>query len=573
MKKHLYIIIVLSVVLTILFQLNLTKAIIFDNYLNTDDIVSGRGDRSYYLMLVNESGKGNWELGSPFFKEWAHSLYLYPALNINAAGFLMWVFDANIKTVFILMDYFAVFLLFAFSFVLFLVIFQGDKFGYFVAIGYMFLPRLLSWDRTISPQINFIFLLLFLIAYFAASYERFLWRREMALGITAGLLFYTYTYHWTFAIPLLVLSDIWFFIRQRHIYFQYLYKYIVILFMSPLFLIHMWRLYHLPYYEESARRIGALYSRMPAGFYTQAGIIILFILFFVLKKHVFSQKSTTTTTTTTNFNSFEKILVGLIASLVVLNQQLITGMQLEFNSHYLPVILIFIIALLGGIIFVLMNTMSRFRNIFFGGVVVVLLFLIGQAVYVRANANPFLEQGNYLSQETMDAFSWFRKNGIRNQVIYAPRELGDKIILLTNNYLYFHEAQELHVIPTAELIDRFTYFDFTNEDITNNLPSYQLAVFGQTFNAAREKNNVLGKIKAVLSGKKFVPETLDSYLAYDYGTMYDKRINPDINDFINTIDRYNVSYMLYSIKDKNSIYRKIPGKIVFENNEYLIKER
>ena len=246
---------------------------------------------------------------------------------------------------------------------------------------------------------------------------------------------------------------------------------------------------------------------------------------------------------------------------------------MEFDSHYLPVILILIIALLGGIIFVLMSTMSRFRNIFFGGVVVVLLFLIGQAVYVRANANPFLEQGNYLSQETMDAFSWFRKNGIRNQVIYAPRELGDKIILLTNNYLYFHEAQELHVIPTAELIDRFTYFDFTNEDITNNLPSYQLAVFGQTFNAAREKNNVLGKIKAVLSGKKFVPETLDSYLAYDYGTMYDKRINPDINDFINTIDRYNVSYMLYSIKDKNSIYRKIPGKIVFENNEYLIKER
>ena len=569
MKKHIGIIFALSVLLTILFQFNLTQAIFLGDYLKTEDIVLGRADRSYYLMLVNESGKGNWELGSPFLKEWSRSLYLYPALNINLVGLLQQIFDANIKTVFIVMDYFAVFLLFVLAFVLFLVMFRGDNFGYFVALGYMFLPRMLIWDRTISPQVNFLFLFLFLIAYFASSRDRFLWKRELALGATAGLLFYTYTYHWTFAMPLLVLSDAWSFLRQRKISYHYFYKYAVILFMSPWFLIHMWRLHHLAYYEESARRIGALYSRFPAGFYTQAGILVLLISFFLIRKYIFSHYHFDTA----NINSFEKILLGLVASLVVLNQQMITGMQLEFNSHYLPVILIFIVAFFGGIIFIFMNGMSRFRYAFLSGAIAVALILVIHATLVRFRDNPFADKQNYLSSPAMQALQWFRHNNIRNQVIYAPRELGVKTILLTGNYLYFHAEQELQIIPTAELVDRFTYFDITNQNITDNLSKYQQAMFGQTFNAVREKNNVINKIKVFLFMEEFVPETLDRYLTYDFEPMYNKRSHLDIDAFIKTLDRYHVSYMLYSTNDKDSIYQDVPGRIVFTNDAYLIKAR
>src|SRR3989344_331939 len=150
-NRPIYIILVLSLLFTVIVQLDLTRAIFFEDYLNTRQI-SGV---NYYLSLINESSKGNWRLGSPYILEWRDAPYLYPALNINAPGFFKRTFNLDIKLYAMTMGYMAVFAIMAMLLAAFAQIFNFSYFGYLAATVYIFFPRVVMWDRTLSPEINF----------------------------------------------------------------------------------------------------------------------------------------------------------------------------------------------------------------------------------------------------------------------------------------------------------------------------------------------------------------------------------------------------------------------------------
>lgn len=559
-KKHLIAIFLFGIILTLIINLNLTRVIV-GGYLNTKEIIFG-GD--YYLALVNESSKGNWNLGSPFIKEWADKEYLYPSLNVNAAGFVKKIFDWDLKTTSIVLSYLCIFIIAILAIITFLFAFRFHYFGYLAAAAFMFFPRMIGWNQVISPQTNFIFLMLFLLFYF--SNFKF-WKREVGLAISVGLLFYTYPYHWTYALPLLVFSDCWEFLKEKKIDWKRIMKYPAILLISSWYLVHLWHISHLSYYRETMVRIGALYNRWPAGILTQAIIFLILLFAAVIYKYLFLKH---------NFRirlDLSKIVIGLPVTFVVLNQQLITGMQLEFNSHYLPVIFIFAIALIGALLLIFLDNVRRGRLVATAMAWLIVLFFVGRFIYVNAAADPLGSPQNRLSAKELGAIEWFIRAGVSNEVIYAPRRLNAPINLLTNNYLYFHDSEEVHLIPTEELIDRFTYFDVLNRDITDNLINQQVNIFGQAFKSAWQKDNTLNRIKALLFGKSFRPATLESYTKYDFGPMRQKRLNPDLEDFKAHLKKYNVDYLVYEEKYRNEIYKNIPGDIVFDNGLYIIKSR
>lgn len=548
-RKHIHIILVLSVVFTLINQSNLTRAIFFDDYL-ADRRIYGV---NYYLSLINESSKGNWALGSPYLKEWRFEPYLYPALNINAAGMVKRILGWDIKTYALAAGYLSVF---AISFLLitaFLTLFNFNYFGYLAAAFYIFFPRWIEWNRTLSPEINFIPFALFFIAYFS---RWTFWKRELTLGVLAGLLFYVYPYYWTFALALLAISDLLEFFRQRKIVWRHFYKYLVIAIFSSYYFLHLWQLHQLPYYQESIIRIGALYSRFPAGLYTQIFLLASLAVFLFFRNY---------------FNhSFDKVVAGLLAGLVALNQQLVTGMQVEFNSHYLPTILLFLTAFWFGMALMLAKNFTRYKKFLavlailasFGAVanrIYDLRYSTGIEVYTAGRADAVVD--------------WFLKNGIRDAVVYAPQDIIEDIILWTNNYLYFDPGQELQLMPTAELIDRFTYYDLTNNNITENLFQRHNMIFGMTFVERWQKDTVINKIKSWLLRREFKTAPLEDYVIYDFGEIYQKRINPDSAEFNKYLEKYQVDYLIYRQADRNSIYREAPGKIVFEDEEYLIKKR
>lgn len=568
-RHHIYCIFFVAVMLTIILQLNLTRAILFDGYASSQDLMLGRQDRAYYLALVNESAKGNWQLGSPYLKEWSREPYLYPALNIHLAGVIMRALGSDIKSMAMFMDYGAVFLLIILGITLFLIIFKGSAFGYVVAMWFFLFPRLLIWDRTVSPQITFIFLFLFLISYFLWHNDFYSVRKEIIVGVSLGALFYTYPYHWTFALPLVLLTDFWIVLKHRKIVSFCFVKYAVAAVLALPYFFHLWRIYHIPYYAESTQRIGALMSRLPAGFFTQTGIAALVVIFFLLYRYIFSKKGHDPFT----LLPVDGLLLGLLTSLVVLNQQVVTGMQLEFNSHYIPVIFIFVIGFVGAIAYAFMRHAPRYAFVIASVGTIVSLYFTYNAIAVQINNNPFQKQEYYLTMGGQEIVNYFRNHSIQNAIVYAPAELGNKIVLLTNNYLYFHGSQELHIIPTAELVDRFTYFDITNQEITNDLFAYQHVLFGHTYQARMEKDNVIEKIRAKLLGKPFVPRTLRAYVLYDFELMRKTRIQTTPQLFDQHLTKYNVDYVIYRASDNSALYRDIPGDVVLENKEYIVKSR
>lgn len=389
------------------------------------------------------------------------------------------------------------------------------------------------------------------------------------MGILAGLLFYFYPYYWTFAMALLAVSDLRTFWQKKKILWQYLYKYLLIIGLASWYLVHLWQIHQLSYYRESMVRIGALYSRWPAGLYTQAVLLASLAAFFLLKKYVFPKIDLGMSAG----GALDKIAFGLIAGLIVLNQQIITGVQLESNSHYLPTILLFLVAFWGNLIFILINNLNSYRQ---RQILAYLSFLLAIGLAVNRvyliSADFGVASKEYVGGQADRVVNWFLKNNVRDKVVYAPNNLREDITLWTNNYIYFDPGQELQLMPTIELIDRFTYYDLTNKDITDHLFDWQNTVFGMTFIEPMQKDNVVNKIKAVIRGKKFVPATLEQYTNYDFKPLYEKRINSDAKEFIRYLDKYQVNYLVYRQKDRESIYKLVPGKIVFEDEDFIIKQ-
>ncbi|MEK9175577.1 MAG: hypothetical protein AAB795_03225, partial [Patescibacteria group bacterium] len=470
-KKHIILILLLSLVSTLLVQWNLTRAILLDDYLKKPNIVYENNDEQYYLSLISESAKGRGSIGNPFLKEWSEQPYLYVPLNVQFVGFVQRTLHFDVKAVSILFDYGAVYILMMMIFILFALIFRYHLFGYLGSIGYIFLPRMFDiWKRPISPQVNFIPLFVFFYFYFS---KISFWKRELGMAFAVGAMFYTYPYHWTFVLAFLVLSDAQTFYQNRKILTQYFYKYLVMAIISIGYILNFYYIHNLYYYMESMGRIGALASRMPAGYYTQALIVGFLIIYFAMR--LFDKTRGMLCNCDTDFN---KIILGLCAGLVVLNQQFVTGMQLEFNTHYLPVILLFVVFYISALFFILwQNVIGKNKNIVLVCALILTLSLaiISVRNETRVYPQPFSDKN---IPNTFLVYNWLQKNNITNEIIYAPDDMANDIPIYTGNYVVFSELARLQLMPTSDLFNRFKYFDITNTTITNDLIGRQRDVFG-----------------------------------------------------------------------------------------------
>ncbi|MBF8281084.1 MAG: hypothetical protein HW383_857 [Candidatus Magasanikbacteria bacterium] len=565
-RAHILAIIALSAVMVIFIQFNQTVAILTGGYLKTPWIIPESNDESYYLPLVNESAKGNTNLGNPFIKEHAQDRFLYPALNINTVGFIKRLFSLDVKTLSVILDYVMVLIISVLVFALFLTRFAWRPFGYFAGVVYLLIPRMFVFlKRPVSPQINFLPLLAFLIFYFSKKIS--FWKREIGLAAFTAVMFYTYPYHWTFALTLLGLTDLWSFIKARRIIWRQLVKYVLMAVGASYYFYNLFLITKLSYYHESMRRIGALYNRLPAGFFTHILLILLLIGIFFLARFIRRKRPELVH----RLGFFEPAILGLAASSIVLNQQFITGMQLEFNSHYLPVVLIFATDAFVGIIDLARAAGEKLKMFAIAAAIVVLIVLIG-ADFNTLRENPFKREHFYPSAD-LQVVGWFRESRITDKVIYAPRDLNDLINLYTGNYLSFALNERLQLASTAEILDRWIYHDLGDGQATAGLMKYQNEVFGNFYTAKMQKDNVVHEALAFITGKKFIPATPEQYVKFDFGPIRRQRENATSEIFNSYLQKYNVDYVVYRVNDRPDIFGLVPGDIVFQSEKYIIKKR
>lgn len=557
-----------SVAITLIFQINLTRGIMLLGTFPVKQIIAH--ENGYYLSLINESSKGHWNLGSPYFKEWSSEPFIYPALNLNTLGFIKKLFGWDIGSTALYLHYISLFLLIFFALLAFVILFEYRFIGFLIGIIYLFYPYMRTWNGLVSPEINFIPFFLFLCIYFFDIYIKKdgslrLWMYEIFLGASTGILFYTYPYHWTFALVLLSIYDILVFVEQRKILIRNLIKYIVVALVATPYFIHMWKIVHLSYYVETMQRIGLIYSRFPAGLITQIMIATTLVSFLFFYRYALKSFKSNPS------NQFMLVIAGLLASLIVLNQQLITGVQLEYNSHYLPVVMFFVIAMIGLCVSSIANGSNTKKYIVFTCIVTIVLGLVTKWTSDQYLQYSYTKSTFTKLESSIEVERWFLDNAITNSVVYAPPELEDAISTLTGNYLYFNGNQKLQLIPNSELLDRFIYFDITNNSITNNPVAYQHLVFGHTFDAILQKDDVINYIKTKLLGTPFLPNTLENYVKYDFSEIIKKRKEATTHSFLAYLKKYNVEYVIYRSNDNNPIYQSLPGKIVFANTDYKIR--
>ncbi|MFZ2621013.1 MAG: hypothetical protein WAX37_00685 [Minisyncoccia bacterium] len=319
----------------------------------------------------------------------------------------------------------------------------------------------LKFMRLPSPGLNFIFYLLaFLILILFIQQRR---KSYLVLSAIAfGLLFNVYTYYWTFYVVIFaVFITLAFIFRIKDFPYK---KYFLIfgggLVIGIPYFISMWKSLNLPGHSETLARIGLIHTHFPSGIFPVfvAGIVIMVFALFYYKKIV-------------NISHLSLFLFsGVLSTIIVINQHLITGINLEFSSHYLLgnmywciITLIYLLSL-----WLIERPDNLRKKVIIGfGVMVVVYGSFGLSNIIEQQV-IFRESEVYI-QNYKSIFDWLNKNAKPDDVVFTNDEIGDYIPIYTGENVYFEYASVLYYMTNDEVLQRFIinhYFDkFTPEYI------------------------------------------------------------------------------------------------------------
>ncbi len=132
------------------------------------------------------------------------------------------------------------------------------------------------------------------------------------------------------------------------------------------------------------------------------------------------------------------VLLGLIASLVVVNQQVITGRVAQPHHFYFFTNTPFTTFALGLIAVYLVERLRRPQTLFIAGSLVIALFALGSQIGSYRAARPEFSD----LQRYGPAFAWLNANTKAGDVVLADPRMGDLIPAYTHNdsYLAGHAA-------------------------------------------------------------------------------------------------------------------------------------
>jgi hypothetical protein len=537
------------------------------------------GDYTYYETRVRDQIDGHTFLSNPYFFEhkngfpmqtWLTDYIMAKTIAWSKlsvpVGFMVW--DSVCVVTLLLLTYALLFNLTASKKwsilgVLFLYI---SMFGNFL---YGIVPRLdvsLFGDfflRLPSPGFNFIFWLttaLFILLYIK--------NKKMLYGVLAsisfGFLFYVYPYYWTFFVVLLVI----------YVFLLYLFKskdisYISVLYIFgggliigiPYFIVTLAST-KIPYYAESLTRLGMIHSHFPSGLTNVAvGAVLVICLVYLFKKKYIELNS---------LNIF--LFSGVLGAIIVLNQHIITGKNLEFVNHYFfgnTFWFIFVVIYL--LTLYLKNKSFKFQNIVF-----YILLTSFSFVAMFSLVNIYEKQTNYGEKEIyrqnyMPIYNWLEKNTTKDSVVYANDDISELIPVYTANNVYYSPFGILFFLSDKEAIYRYIishYFDKFDRDY---ITKWQRWMFGGYYINEYGHNMSKNKLKKILGLKQeeyaLLPENVITNIQNEAEEIQEL-------PFEEALKKYRVDYVIWD-KNKNSEWKmdkfKFIEQVYLYNNIYVYK--
>ncbi len=491
-------------------------------------------DMAFYQARSKEVLDGHLFIGNPYFAEdksgppmqfWIPDAILatpigWLGLSVPL-GFIIWTFI--LTSTLLLLSYFILLILtksenwsLAFSVML--------NLGFF---GSQFL-------RLAPPGLTFVFWLSALLAILCFLEKGGLWRAFIA-SFFFGLLFNIYPFYWTYYVIFYGLFIFFSFILKKY-NFQYK-NYIGIcvfglIFAIPFFLATFQSI-QMPWYAESARRLGMISTHFPSGLFNVfiAGLVLLIFVAAYIKKII-------------NISPVPVLLFsGVLASIIAVNQHIITGKNVEFSSHYLL-----------GTLFICFFSASYIYSLWYIKQTIVWQKIISIFVWILViitSVNGLITvvsaqtiSGDLVlySQNYKPIFDWLNKNTLPDQVVFADDNLSLFIPIYTSENVFYSPYGILFFLTDRESLDRFIgnhYFDVFDRDyvIKNQrmiFGGYYINQYGHNLS----KNNLKEIFGLAKNNYTLLPDNAIS-------TVLDRAKILQKEDFLKILHMYKTDYVIW----------------------------
>jgi len=405
-----------------------------------------------------------------------------------------------------------------------------------------------EFNRPISPQFTLIFFEAFLLSLLRWNISR-TWKPLLLATVCFGVVFNSYTYYWTYIVVFLgLLGTGYVLIRD----FQGMRGTLAILLGGGVFgipyILQLLESRALPEYGESLARLGMIATHVPSGVLIVAlsAIFVVALFFMLWKRYVVFDRT------------LLLITAGVLATTVVVNQHLVTGMNLEFSSHYRQIaILMFVF----GLAYLFARLLERFTARTYRIVALMLLGVVVGWSFVSASqiivTQSVMRSDEIAWQRYGGVFTWLNEHTRMDDVVYANDTLSTLIPAYThNNVLYAREAN-LHLMPDADVHARYVasrYFSPLNRDM---VIAEEHAVFGTyriNYSAHLASENILRKVVGI------VPRGFSRYDEDAITDVLALHADATKTPFAEVIAPHRVDYVIWdSVLDPTWDARRIDG--------------
>jgi len=496
-------------------------------------------DETYYLARARDIIDGHSFLANPYIYEYKNGQPMQFWLPDYLLAKPLGLFNIDLHHGYLFYDFFLPFILTILTYsIIFLL--TKSRFWAICGAGWLHLSMFLGlFNRAPSPQLNHIFwLLLFLI--WLLFLKRPNYSYALLMGLSFGLLFYIYPYYWTFYVVFFVLFlCLNFLLKRKCDYKKYFLAIIIALIISLPYFISLFKAMQLPYYGESLARLGMIETHFPSGIkiLVWGGLVLLLFLVTYYKRIIkINPKSIL-------------IFSSLLAPMIVVNQHIITGKNLQFSSHYWPLsAFCFIFALA-----YLLNLWSK--KIKVQPIKILIFILISVYIFYEPAVhliNTAKGEALHYSQEEIAQqkyaliFKWLNENTLPDEVVFAGK-ISSLIPVYTANNVF--SGGYLFFMPDKEVQERAVlshyWDDFFNKE-SENYVSYERLIKGNYYITLSGHLKQRNKLRswfglAPVKYEEIPREEIDEFL----------ELARDIQgqDFETQIKKYRVDYFIWDKKN------------------------
>jgi hypothetical protein len=443
-------------------------------------------DTLFYLARIRDAMDGYLNLANPYL--WEHKAGLPHQLFFveDALGILYRVLHLNIISGFILTaavaSGVAAFLTYAIAYTISHSSKRAVLLTAFLFIGLF--P--LAFFRPISPQANTVFWLMQIYVLLLCATKPMTARLAVANALAFGLLFYVYPYYWMHlaVVYVLFIAYLWFADRARAKLMCLSVAGGGVLAIPYLFLNYLES--RLPEFSEVIARMGMVQTHMPGGFDILVSVGACVIVFaFLWKKGVRPMMGTSL------------LLISAVSIAIATNQQVITGRDVFFSSHFRDIGIFssaFALLALAPSVFDRMKHPRRYLV----GAVLIMLVVIGGGMKTYAVTVASVSEQSMHMQAYGPVIDWLNAHASKDAVVYANEELSKVIPVYTSANIFFSSQVNLSLVSDHESMRRFVYNNyfasFTPEMIAKN----ERSVFTLRYIAQAGKMRQGNKLRRVL---------------------------------------------------------------------------